>query len=124
MAIRIFKSRHFNKWCRKEGVTNKMLKVAVQEVEDGLYEANLGGFLIKKRVAKPGHGKRGSYRTIMAYRQGAKIFFLFGFDKNERENIGERELKALHKLGDVLIGSTDAVLAKWLKDGELMEVEK
>jgi hypothetical protein len=57
-----------------------------------LVDANLGGGLIKQRVARPGQGRRGGFRNLMAYRAGAHTVFLYGFAKNERDNIGPDEL--------------------------------
>jgi hypothetical protein len=73
-------------------------------------DARLGGFLIKKRVAAPGRGKRGGYRTIAAHRQGNRLVFLHRFAKNEKDNITKKEKLALQMLGDQYMKLSDAVL--------------
>ncbi len=87
----IFKTKVFNRWSDKEGLTNEALCDAIGEVEQGQIEASLGVYLFKKRVARPGQGKRGSYRTIIAFKKEERAFFLFGFDKGSRSNISEKE---------------------------------
>ena len=64
-------------------------------MERGLIDANLGGGLVKKRVALPGRGKSGSTRTLVATNFVDRWFFVFGFEKNDRDNISVKELKAL-----------------------------
>jgi len=123
VAVRTFKDSEFSKWARGENVTDAMLCKAMTEIESALIDARLGGFVIKKRIAAPGRGKSGSYRTIIAYRQGARLFFRYGFAKNERENVTPRERKALIRLGDDYMSVTNATLAKLIERGDLEEVE-
>ena len=93
------------------------------EIEQGLVDAKLGGQVVKKRVALPGKGKRGSTRTVVALRQGDKAIFIYGFAKNERANISDKELKALKLLARELLSYTKPALEKAVKAGELIEVE-
>lgn len=94
MGLKVFLNNDFRKFIKGEGLNAAALWKAIDEVEQGLVDAYLGGFLIKKRVPRPGSGKSGGYRTIMAYRQGERIFLLYGFAKNERDNITNKELAA------------------------------
>ena len=71
----------------------------------------------------PGRGKRGGFRTLLAYRKGEKAFFVLGFAKNERANIDARDFKALSKLADELLSYTNAALKKLIRDGQLVEIE-
>lgn len=121
--MRIFKTRLFNRWAAEEGLTDRVLADVINEMERGLVDANLGGHVYKKRVALPGRGKRGGSRTLLAYRKGEKAFFVMGFAKNERANIDARDLKALGKLADELLGYTNAALKKLIKHGQLIEIE-
>ena len=88
--MRAFKIKEFAKWARGEGLSNEALALAVVEMEKGLIDAKLGGQVVKKREALPGRGKRGSTRTLVAFRQGNKAFFIYGFAKNERANISDK----------------------------------
>lgn len=85
--MRVFKVPGFARFQRKEGMSDKTLCKAVRDAERGLIDADLGHGLIKQRVARPGHGKRGSYRTIIAYRVKKRAVFLFGFAKSSKASL-------------------------------------
>ena len=99
------------------------LASAVTEMEHGLIDAKLGGQVVKKRVALPGRGKRGSSRTLVAFKQGDKAFFIYGFAKNERANISSKDLQALKLLAKELLNYAATALVKATKAGELIEIE-
>ena len=99
-----------------------MLRTAADEIERGLAEARLGGFLVKKRVARPGRGKRGGWRTIVAHRQGSRLIFLHGFAKNETNNITEKERLALLAIGDEYMGYTERTVSELVAERLLLEV--
>jgi hypothetical protein len=119
----IYKTRWFDRWARKEGITTPVLCAAVQEMVAGLYEADLGGGLLKKRIARPGQGKRGGFRTLVATNKGNRWIFVYGFPKNERGNIDRDEEVALKKLAAHLLSLTAQAIAKAQGAGELIEVD-
>jgi hypothetical protein len=119
--MKIYKTKWFHRWAAREGLAEAALRKAVAEIEQGLADA-LGGYVYKKRVALPGRGKRGGARTLVAFRRGQATFFIYGYAKNERANIGADELKALRLLARELLGYSAQDLAKALKAGELIEV--
>jgi len=121
--MQAFKIKAFAKWASSEGLSDIALALAVVEMEKGLIDAKLGGQVVKKRVALSGRGKRGSARTLVAFRQGNKAYFIFGFSKNERANISDKELRALKMLAKELMSYTAAALTKATKAGELIEIE-
>lgn len=121
--MQAFKIKAFSKWASGEGLSDDVLASAVVEMEKGLIDAKLGGQVVKKRVALPGRGKRGSIRTLVAFRQGNKAFFIYGFAKNERANVSNKELRALKMLAKELMNYTAAALTKAMKAGELIEIE-
>jgi hypothetical protein len=100
-----------------------MLCDAVREMRHGLYEADLGGGLLKKRIARPGLGKSGGFRTIVATNSGDRWFFLYGFAKNERANIDDEEKAALKKYGKTLLNMPTTSLAKAEGAGEIVKVK-
>lgn len=118
----IYKTRSFARWTRKEGLGDKALFQAVREMSEGLYEANLGGNLFKKRIARPGQGKRGGFRTIVATNLKNRWFFVYGFAKNERDNIEDDEEAALKELAKSLLAMPPRALAKAVEAGEVTEV--
>jgi hypothetical protein len=122
MPVRVLATQVFHEFMESEGLTVQMLCKAVNEIEDGLIDARLGGFLVKKRVARPGRGKSKGFRTILAHRQGDRVFCLYGFAKNEQDNITKQERLALSELGDLYMRYSDRKLAEVLSDGVLIEV--
>lgn len=99
------------------------LCAAVDEMARGLVDADLGGGLVKKRIARAGQGKSGGYRTLVATNRGDRWVFVFGFPKSVRSNIDQDEEEALKKLATQLLGLTPQALAQAIKAGELIEVK-
>ena len=102
----IYKTRWFDRWARKQGVGSLALCAAVREMTDGLYEADLGGGLLKKRIARAGQGKSGGFRTLVATNKGSRWIFVYGFPKNARSNIDKDEGEALKALAAHLLSLT------------------
>lgn len=111
MAMRVLKDLEFEHWAAKNNVTDDMLCKAAREIEAGLIDARLGGYLIKKRIAAPGRSKSRSYRTIVGHRQSDRLIFVHGFAKNEQDNISKAEKKALQKLCSVYMQLDDRQLS-------------
>lgn len=121
--MRIFKNKDFNKWAAKEGIDDSALVNAVDEMERGLINADLGGHVFKKRVGIEGRGKSGGVRTLLAYKLNDKAFFIFGFAKNARSNISTKELKALKLYAKELLGYGDRKLEQAKANDVLIELE-
>jgi len=119
---RIFKTRPFARWMRKNRLTDTSLRKAVREMQDGLIDARLGGHLLKKRIALPGQGKRGSARSIVATRMAGVWVFLFGFNKNERDSLDPDELEALRGIAEIYLSLDAAQLDLLARTDELSEV--
>ena len=119
---RIFKTIAFNRWQRKLKLSDEVLCKAVSEISNGLIDADLGGGLYKKRIALPGHGKRGGARTLLATNKRNRWFFLFGFQKNEREDITGEEREVLQELSSQFLSYSDNELNYAVKQGKLLEV--
>src|SRR3989338_9686665 len=96
--MRIFKTHIFMKWAKKENVTDKAIKKAVTEMQNGLIYAELGDGLCKQRIARQGQGKRGGHRTLIAFKKDDRSIFVFGFSKNECDNIDAEEEKYFKKV--------------------------
>jgi len=119
---RVFKTRSFNRWARKIGLPDATLCKAVDEMEQGLLDADLGGCVVKKRVPLPGRGKSGSTRTLVATNKGTRWFFIYGFEKNERANISGSELEALKKIAADLLKRSSIELDSLLRTEALQEI--
>ena len=119
---RILKTRTFNRWLRKTLLTDAALLKAIDEMEQGLVDADLGGNLYKKRVALPGRGKGGSTRTLIATNRQNRWFFMFGFEKNDKENITQAELAYLQEVAQIFLGYSSDELQLAIDKGEFLEV--
>ena len=119
---RILKTRTFNRWLRKTLLTDAALLKAIDEMEQGLVDADLGGNIYKKRVALPGRGKRGSTRTLIATNRESRWIFMFGFEKNDRENITQAELAYLQEVAQIFLGYSNDELQLAIDKGEFLEV--
>ncbi|WP_044407336.1 type II toxin-antitoxin system RelE/ParE family toxin [Thiomicrospira microaerophila] len=120
--MRVLKTKAFNKWLKKSGLTDTLLCNAVEEMSQGLIDADLGHGLYKKRVGHPGRGKRGGARTLLASNLDDRWFFIFGFNKNEKSNIDEREKVALLDFTQDLMQFSADDINKSIKIGFLMEI--
>ena len=121
-ATLILKTLTFERWQKKTALADTVLRRAVEEMQQGLIDADLGGGLVKKRVARPGTGKRGGYRTLLATNQDDKWIFIYGFAKNERDNIAHQELRALKLLAKQLLTLSVEATRTALQHGELKEI--
>jgi hypothetical protein len=120
--VRLFKTRTFAKFARQNGVRDASLVAAIENAMRGLVDADLGGHIVKQRVARPGQGKRGGFRMLIGLRPDLAIF-LFGFAKNERENIDDDQLKDLREIAASWFAADEKTIAQALKDGSLLEVQ-
>ena len=120
--MRIFKTRVVAKFAKIERITNSSLVKAIDDAEDGLIEADLGGGLIKQRIARKGQGKSGGFRMIIAYRMSDLAVFLYGFAKNQRDNIAPDELETLRDMAADWFAVNAEQIAEALKKGTLQKV--
>jgi hypothetical protein len=120
--MRIFKTRALARFTKREAISDESLVAAIETAKRGLVDADLGGGLIKQRVARPGQGKRGGFRMLIGFRSDRAIF-LFGFAKNERDNIDNKQLTTLREIVASWFAADDDKIAQALKDGLLIEVK-
>ena len=121
--VRVFKTKWFARYARRERIEDSTLRGAIERAERGIVDADLGGGVIKQRVARAGQGRSGGYRVLIAYRFGDRSVFLYGFAKNERENIKEDELATLREIAAAWLETGDKGLSKAIEKGILQEVE-
>ena len=120
--MRIFKTKALARFTKNEAISDESLMAAIETAKRGLIDADLGGGLIKQRVARPGQGKRGGFRMLIGFRPDRAIF-LFGFAKNERDNIDDKQLTTLREIVASWFAADDKKIALALKDGLLIEVK-
>lgn len=120
--MRVFKNKPFARFARKARIADAVLCAAVADAARGLIDADLGGGVVKQRIARRGGGKSGGFRTIILFRIGERAFFVHGFAKNERDNIRDDELAAFRMLAAEMLAYDDAALARAIGNGTLTEV--
>ena len=119
---RVLKTRYFSRWMRKTELTDQSLCTAVIEMAQGLFDANLGGHVFKKRIGLANKGKSSSARTLIATNQGSKWFFMYGFEKNDKSNIADNELEGLQDLAKDLLTRTQVQIEEAISAGKLEEI--
>ncbi|MGC2776983.1 MAG: type II toxin-antitoxin system RelE/ParE family toxin [Bradyrhizobium sp.] len=120
--MRIFKTKSFGRFQRKEGMGDGSLSEAIKRAERGLIDADLGHGLIKQRVARPGEGRRGGFRTVVAYRAAERAVFLFGFAKSDQANLGAADERILKDYGALLLALDAGGIDTMTTGRELTEV--
>jgi hypothetical protein len=116
-------TKQFTKWVSKQIIPKNELMIAISEVQAGVFEANLGGNLYKKRIRFEGQGKSGSGRTIICYKKDDRSIFVHGFAKNEKDNLSPKEFNALKEFAKILIGLSSGEINIAIENGDLIEVK-
>ncbi len=122
--MRIFKNAWFGRFARKEKITPDVLLEAVDRAEKGLVDADLGGGVIKQRIARPGEGKSKGYRSIVLYRRGDKSFFVYGFPKSDLGNIRDDEAEQFKRAAKLVLALSDEQIRLLIENGQFEEVMK
>jgi len=122
VRVRSFATRWFARFARRDGIANADLREAVRRAERGLVDADLGGGVIKQRIAHAGAGKRGGFRSIVILRAGERAIFVYCFAKSARATIRPDELAAFKRLAVEMLSYDDAALARAVRGGALEEV--
>lgn len=121
--MRIFKSRWFQRFARKEGIADSALREAVARAGKGQLDADLGGEVIKQRIPRPGQGRSKGCRTIILFRRGARAFFVYGYSKSQRANIAADELQLFKEAAKHVLALTEKQLAALVRTGDFVEVK-
>lgn len=121
-SIRVFKSKLFARFVRKNSIRDSDLCQAIDELVAGSIDADLGSGVFKQRIARQGAGKSGGFRTIILFRYQSVAFFVYGFAKNDAANIDSGQLLQFRKLARFLLAQDEVALNKALAEGKLIEV--
>jgi hypothetical protein len=120
--MRVFKNKPFARFARKNDISDADLCKAIQDAARGLISADLGGGVIKQRLARRGSGKSGGFRSLIIFRARERAIFVHGFAKNDVENIRPDELAALKKLAAEMLAYRREELESAIASGTIMEV--
>jgi len=121
--MRVFKSKWFARFARKEGIDDATLCAAIRRAAGGKVDADYGGGVIKQRIARLNEGKSGGYRSIILIQKGKRAFFVYGFAKNERDNIGKGDEEDFKELAKILFAVPEESLEDLKKSGKYSEIE-
>jgi hypothetical protein len=119
----VFKLKGFARFCRKAGIEDASLLVAIRAIEAGIIDADLGGGVFKQRIAREGQGKSGGFRTILLMRQEHRVLFVKGFAKKNRDNISDGELADFRALAPIVFEIGSTVVEELVRGGEWIEVQ-
>ena len=120
--MRAFKTKWFVRYARRERIGDHGLCEAIDRAERGIIDADLGGGVIKQRVARTGQGRSSGHRLLIAYRSGDRAVFLYGFAKSERDNVEDDELATLREIAAGWLEADDERLERAIEEGILQEV--
>ena len=121
---RIFKTKTFSRWLNKNDLNNRYLLEAIEEMEKGLVDADLGCNVYKKRVKRPGMVKRSGARVIVATKLLKRWYLMFGFTKNEKLNISDDELLSLQETAKRLLNLSDQEIEAAISANQLEGLQK
>ena len=122
--MKVFKNAWFGRFARKENISAQVLWDAADRAEKGLVDADLGGGVIKQRIARPGESKSKGYRSIVLYRKGDKAFFVYGFPKSDLGNIRDDEQEQFKKAAKSILALSDEQVQQLIENGQFEEVKK
>lgn len=120
--LRVFTTKWFSRFSRRENITDASLCEAVERAGKGLVDADLGGGVVKQRIARPGSGRSGGYRTILLLQIETRAVFAYGFAKSVRDNIDKAELEGFRELAGELLAYDNKQIETALDAGALTEV--
>lgn len=121
--MRIFRNQWITKFAKKHKISDSELIEAVERADDGLIDADLGGGVIKQRIARQGQGRSGGYRSLIFFRRGERAFFMTAFAKNDRENITNKELAELKKAAAIILAMTETDIEQAKANGTFTEIQ-
>ncbi len=122
-ALKIYKSKGFVRFAKKARISDIKLCEAVERAENGLIDADYGDGLIKQRIARPGEGKSGGFRSVILFRRGERSIFIYGFAKGDQDNIDKSDERDFKDLAAVLLNASDEQMATLVESGKYQEVQ-
>ncbi|OFM31396.1 type II toxin-antitoxin system RelE/ParE family toxin [Neisseria sp. HMSC068C04] len=121
--MRIFRNQWITKFAKKHKISDSELIEAVERAGKGVIDADLGGGVIKQRIARQGQGRSGGYRSLIFFRHGERAFFMTAFAKNDRENITDKELAELKKAAAIILAMTETDIEQAKSNGTFTEIQ-
>ena len=123
-ALSVYKTKAFARFAKRARISDAHLWKAAEFANRGSVDADLGGGVLKLRLARPGEGKSGGFRTILVLRSEDIAVYLYGYEKKDRANIDSRELQVLRRLAEAILGYNETQIAKRVEDGDFIKIPK
>lgn len=109
--MKIYLTHEFDRFAGKSAISDEALRDAVSRAENGLVDADLGGPIIKQRVARAGQGRSRGHRVVLVYKRGALAVFVYGFPKSAKANLSKTEQEAFGEFGKIVIALSNSELS-------------
>ena len=119
-----FETRWFKKWSEKKGLMDDDLRDALERTIKGSGVVDLGGNVYKIRIAKSGQGRSGGFRTILIYKKGKRSLFIYGFEKNDQDNIDKGTLTDYKKYATTFLDYTENDINRLVDNGTIFLLEE
>jgi hypothetical protein len=122
-TLSVYKGKPFARFARRAGISDADLWNAARLANQGVVDADLGGGVIKQRIARAGEGKSGGSRSIILFKKDDRAVFVHGFEKKDKANIGQRDLIAFRVLAEDLLYCPESTIALRVASGSLIPVQ-
>lgn len=122
--MRVFRNAWFGRFAKRERISDAALREAIARAEKGQIDADLGGGVIKQRIARPGEGRSKGYRSIIVFRKGKRAFFVYGFPKSAIGNIAADDEAQFKKMAGYVLALTDLQLRQLIVNGQFEEISE
>jgi hypothetical protein len=110
------------RFARREKIRDAVLLEAAR-AEKGHLDADLGGGVIKQRIARPGQGKSRGYRTIILFKQGQRAVFIYGFAKRSGRISTPMTRRSSRRRHATCCELTGKQITELVKEGDFVEVK-
>jgi hypothetical protein len=121
-TLAVYKSEPFARFSRKAGIPDADRWKAAQLANEGVIDADLGGGVIKQRIARTGERKSGGSRSIILFKKNGRAVFVHGFEKKDKATIGQSDLIAFRALAMDVLRCPDSTIAHHVTSGLLIPV--
>ena len=123
LLLRIFLTTWFERFARQQRIEDSDLYGAISRADEGLIDADLGGGVIKQRIARQNEGRSRGFRSIILLRRGDRAFSVYGFAKGNRGNLRPGELEVYRGFADEVFGYDEADLDRAVELNKLKELK-
>ena len=121
--MRILKTKWFQRFVRRQGISDDVLREEVARVAAGHVDADLGGHLLKQRMSRSGQGRSAGFRVLVIYRKASRAIFVYGFAKSDKDALTADELAAYKMAAADYLAISDTQLTALVANGVLLEVD-